>query len=281
MTSPAVGPSAFRDFEQTGWNTTAGAYDRSLGTATTVFTNSILDAADVQNGSHVLDVATGPGYIAAAAALRGADAIGIDFAPNMVIEARRLHPRVTFQEGDAEALPFPGERFDAVVIGFGMLHFSRPELVLAEVRRVLRPGGRLAFTVWGNSHGTAAALGILLRAVETHGTMDVGLPAGPPLFRFSDHTETRRVLLDAGFVGSHLTDLPHNWRLPHPDALVEYFIDAGVRAGELLRRQTPAALQAIKAFVHNEVAAYEQAGVIAVPMGAVLASAIKPVSGSL
>jgi len=277
MTAPVPDPSAFRDFEQTGWNATAGEYDRSLGTATTAFSESLLDAAGVQKGIQVLDVATGPGYVAAAAAARGAEAIGIDFAPKMVIEARRLHPQVTFREGDAEALPFPGESFDAVVIGFGMLHFSRPELALAEVRRVLRPSGRLAFTVWGSPHGTAAALGILLRAVETHGAMDVGLPPGPPLFRFTDHRETRQALLDAGFVGPHLRDLPYSWNLPHPDALFEYFIDAGVRAGELLRRQTPAAFQAIKAFVRNEVAAYERAGVIAVPMGAVLASATKPV----
>jgi SAM-dependent methyltransferase len=277
MTTATVNPNAFRDFEQTGWNSTAGEYDRSLGTATTAFAERLLDAAAVQKGVHVLDVATGPGYVAAAAAARGAEAIGIDFAPNMVVEARKLHPKVKFQEGDAEALPFPSESFDAVVISLGMLHFSRPELVLAEVRRVLRPGRRVAFTVWGNPHGTAAALGILLRAVETHGTMDVGLPPGPPLFRFADHTETRRALLDAGFVGPDVKDLPHAWHLPHPDALLEYFIDAGVRVGELLRRQTPAAFQAIKAFVQKEVATHERDGVIAVPMGAVLASATKPV----
>src|SRR5262249_24343955 len=52
------------------------------------------------------------------------------------------------------------------------------------------------------------------------------------------HSETRQALLDAGFVEPHLRDLSYNWYLPHPDALLEYFIEAGVRAGELLRRQT-------------------------------------------
>jgi ubiquinone/menaquinone biosynthesis C-methylase UbiE len=279
MATPAsFDPKPFRDFEQAGWNTTADKYDRSLGSVTSAFSESLLDAAGVQKGTRVLDVATGPGYVASAAATRGAEAIGLDFAPNMVAEARRLHPHVTFQEGDAEALPFPGENFDAVVISFGMLHVSRPELVLAEVGRVLRPGGRLAFTVWGNPHGTAAALGILLRAVETHGTMDVGLPPGPPMFRFSDHNETRRALLEAGFESPHVKDLPYAWKLPNPDALLQYFIDAGVRAGELLRLQSPATFEAIKAFVRNEVTSYKRGGVIAVPMGAVLASAVKPLS---
>jgi len=157
-TASSFDPKLFHDFEQAGWNSTADKYDRSLGSVTRAFSESLLDAAGVQKGTRVLDVATGPGYVAGAAATRGAEAIGLDFAPNMVAEARRLHPHVMFQEGDAEALLFPGESFDAVVISFGMLHVSRPELALAEVRRVLRPGGRLAFTVWGNPHGLAAAL---------------------------------------------------------------------------------------------------------------------------
>src|SRR5262249_19798828 len=202
MTTPSTDPSAFRDFERAGWNTTAGEYDRSLGTATAAFSEALLDAAGVQKGVRLLDVATGPGYVAAAAAARGAEAIGIDFSPNMVVEARKLHPQATFQEGDAEALPFPSGSFDAVVISFGMLHFARPEVVLAEVWRVLRPGGRLAFTVWGAPQEAAAALGILLRAVETHGTIDVGLPLG--LRCFASPTMRRRVEYSVKPVSSSL-----------------------------------------------------------------------------
>jgi SAM-dependent methyltransferase len=277
MTTPeSFDPKPFRDFEQSGWNATAQKYNAHFGNITPGFSAALLDAAGVQQGTRVLDIATGPGYVAGAAAQRGAEAIGVAFAPNMVIEARKLHPHATFQEGDAEELPFPDGSFNAVVISFGMLHVSRPEVVLVEVRRVLRPGGRLAFTVWGNPQTAAAGLGILLRAVETYGTTDVGLPAGPPLFRFSDHQETRRVLLEAGFVDPQVIDLPYTWALPSPEALLQAFIEAGVRAGELLRLQTPAALEAIKAFVHKEVTAYEQGGVIRLPMGAVLASAMTP-----
>jgi SAM-dependent methyltransferase len=279
MTTPAsFDPKPFHDFEQARWNMTAEKYNRYFGGLTPGFCTALLEAAGIQKGMRVLDIATGPGYVAGAAATRGAEVIGVDFAPNMVAEARKLHPHATFQDGDAEDLPFPDERFDAVVISFGMMHVSRPEVVLAEVRRVLRPGGRLAFTVWGHPHETAIGFGVLMRAVETHGMADVGLPPGPPPFRFSDHHETRQTLLEAGFVDPHVSDLPATWDLPSSDALLESFSEAGVRAGELLRLQPPDALEAIRAFVHNEVKSYEREGVICVPMGAVLASAVKPSS---
>ena len=277
MTTPSADDlKAFRDFEQMGWNTTADKYDKYFGGVTPVFCEPLLDGAGVTAGMQVLDIATGPGYVAGAAANRDADAIGIDFAPNMVAEARKLNPKTAFQEGDAEDLPFPDASFDAVVIGFGMLHFSRPEAVLAEVLRVLRAGGSLAFTVWGKPQEGAAGFGILLRAIETHGTMDVGLPSGPPLFRFSDHNESRKSLLEAGFVGPLITDLPHTWEMSGYEFLIDTFREAGVRAGEILRSQDQDALDGITEFVRNELKSYEHDGIIGVPMGAVLSCAKKP-----
>ena len=277
MTTPApFDPKAFRDFEQAGWNAVAHKVNDHFGSLTRGFCTALLDAAGVQQGLCVLDLATGPGHVAAAAAQRGAKVIGFDFAPNMVAEARKLYPQVPFQVGDAEALPLPDEGFEAVVIGFGMMHFSRPDVVLAEVRRVLRPGGRLAFTVWGNPHESAVGMGILLRAVERHGTTDAGMPPGPPARRFMDHNETRTTLRAAGFVDPQVTDLPYTWTLPHVEAFFQAFYEAAVRGGAPLRVQPPDALAAIRTFVHNEVQAYAQGGVIQVPMGAVLASAVKP-----
>src|SRR5207248_2595421 len=114
----------------------------------------LLDAARVAKGARVLDVACGPGYAAAAAAARGAIATGVDFSSEMVEEARGRFSGIEFLEGDAEQLAFSNSTFDAVVLNFGMLHLARPEQALAEAYRLLRPGGRVAFTVWEDRKST-------------------------------------------------------------------------------------------------------------------------------
>src|SRR5262249_50331937 len=154
-----------------------------------------------------LDVACGPGHIAAAAARRGARVTGVDFSAPMLAEARRHHPDLEFNEGDAEALPLGDATMDAVTIGFGMLHFARPERALGEARRVLGPGGHLAFTVWDVPE-RAPLFGMVRQAVEAHGRPDVPLPPGPDFFAFSEPTTARRALADAGLEPVEIRTLP-------------------------------------------------------------------------
>src|SRR5262249_53735440 len=160
-----------------GWQVAAEHYSRTFGTLTVQATEPILDAVRTAPGTRLLDVASGPGYVAAAAARRGATVIGVDFSAAMVAEARERYPQLTFEDGDAEALSFPAGRFDAVVMSFGLLHLARPDAAIREAHRVLAPGGRYAFTVWA-SPDKAVGFGTVLRAMQAHGTTDVGLPDG-------------------------------------------------------------------------------------------------------
>src|SRR5215831_437805 len=178
----------FHDFEHDGWERAADHYGDAFGSLTSQTIPALLRAAAVETGMRVLDVASGPGYVAAEAAKLGATPVGVDFAAEMVVLATRRHPALSFDQGDAEALPYTDRSFDAVTINFGVLHLARPDTALAEAHRVLRHGGRCAFTVWA-SPDISTGFGIVLKAIETHGRMDVPLPAGPPFFRFSDAGE--------------------------------------------------------------------------------------------
>jgi SAM-dependent methyltransferase len=275
VTSQIADPAAFHAFERAGWESIPRAYQHAFGTLTTQAIEPLLDAARVGPGVRVLDVATGPGYVAAAAEKRGALVVGVDFSAAMLTEARRHHPSIDFQAGDAEALPFPDACYDAVVMSFGLLHLARPDQALAETSRVLRPGGRLGFTVWARPE-EAVAFGIVLRAIERHGRLDVPLPPGPPFFRFSDPDECRRVLLGLGFGSQEVVIVPQVWRLASPDALVEVMREGTVRTAGLLRAQTREAQDRIRDAVREAVRPYQRGAGVDLPMPAVLASAVKP-----
>jgi SAM-dependent methyltransferase len=262
---------AFHQFEHDGWQRVPGAYDDGFGRLTAGAADALLDAAGVGRGTHVIDLASGPGYVAATAAKRGAHAIGVDFSEAMVEFARSQNRGVDYVEGNAEDLDFDEGTFDAAVMNFGLLHLGRPELALAEAHRVLRPGGRLAFTVWCTPD-QAVGFGIVLRAVDTFGVTDAAVPAGPPFFRFSDPAESRRALAGTGFTDVRTATLPLVWLLPAPDALFDRMYAATVRTGGLLRAQSRSALQRIRTAMAAEAADWEHDGVIALPMPALLAS---------
>ena len=257
----------FREFEHAGWDQLPRRYHDAFHTLTTQAIGPLLDAVGARPGMNLLDVASGPGYVAAAAAKRGADVTGLDFAAAMVEEARRRYPKVRFQEGDAEALGFGDAAFDAVTMNFGMLHLGQPDQAIREAHRVLRPGGRFAFTVWAKPE-EARGFDIVLGAIRRHGSLEVGLPPGPPFFRFSDEAECRRTLLAAGFTAPQFRKIPQTWRLDSPQDLWEFMLGSTVRTGALLRAQAPQALAAIRAEVM--AASSKQ-----VPMPAVLSSATK------
>ncbi|MBV9549906.1 MAG: class I SAM-dependent methyltransferase [Alphaproteobacteria bacterium] len=112
----------------------------------------LLRFAGVKAGTAVLDVACGTGVAALTAARLGANVTGLDLTPELIARAREnsalMNLPVAWHEGDAEKLPLPDAHFDFVVSQFGHMFAPRPEVVIGEMLRVLKPGGVIAFVTW-------------------------------------------------------------------------------------------------------------------------------------
>ena len=270
-----IEPEEFRNFEHAGWEEIPSQYHCAFGELTSQAIEPLLDAARIRKGTKLLDVACGPGYVSALAAKRGAIVLGIDFSSSMLEEAKRLHPGIDFREGDAEQLPLGGGLFDAVSMNFGILHLGRPENALLEAYRVLRSGGRFAFSVWCDPQETIG-FAIVLRAVEAHGEPRVALPEGPPFFRYSNPEECTRSLIAAGFESPTVRKISQTWRLPAGDGLFYAMKDSTVRTAGLLRAQKATVLDKIRAAMRAEVAKYTRGEVVELSMPALIVSGVKP-----
>ena len=112
----------------------------------------LCESVDVRSGQKVLDVATGSGNTALAAARRFCDVTGVDFVPTLLERARERAAaerlEITFQEGDTESLPFDDASFDVVLSTFGAMFAPNQEKAASELLRVCRPGGKIGLTSW-------------------------------------------------------------------------------------------------------------------------------------
>jgi SAM-dependent methyltransferase len=267
----------FKAFEAEGWTRRAKTYDRLTGRATARLVVPLLAAAWVEAGMRVLDVACGPGHIAAGAAAKGAKAVGIDAAEGMVAVARARYADIGFRQGDAERLPFGDASFDAVVAGFVVNHLPRPERALAEFVRVVRPGGRVAVTVWDRP-GQMRLLGVLAEALErTEGVVDPGLPSGgPDPFRFADDAALAALLSGAGLAEARVRSIAFEQEVADIDELWEGLLAGSVRTAALIERQPEPVRRRIRAALEQAVAPYRSAAAIALPVSAKLASGRRP-----
>jgi demethylmenaquinone methyltransferase/2-methoxy-6-polyprenyl-1,4-benzoquinol methylase len=163
-------------------------------------------AAVVRPGDRVLDAACGTGDFALADLDAGArEVIGVDFAPRMLERARRKSTAVEWVQADLLALPFPDESFDVATVGFGVRNLAELERGLRELRRVLRPGGRVAvleitrprgalrpfFSVWFER--IVPLVGRLLPGGRAYGYLPASVRRFPPA------EELAELLEDAGF----------------------------------------------------------------------------------
>ena len=139
---------------------------------------SLVNFAGVSKGQQVLDVACGTGVVAVTAARRGATVKGLDLAPALLDVARQNAALsgidIEFTEGDVEQLPYDDASFDVVLSQFGHMFAPRPVIAVSEMLRVLKPGGRIAFSTWPPE----LMIGLMFRLASQHVKAPEG--AAPP-----------------------------------------------------------------------------------------------------
>jgi ubiquinone/menaquinone biosynthesis C-methylase UbiE len=181
-----------------------------------------VDRLPISPGMRVLDVACGTGNLAIPAARKGAQVTGIDIAPNLVEQARQRAAaeglKASFEEGDAEQLPYPDEQFELVITMFGAMFAPRPKRVASELARVCRRGGTIAMANWTPEGLT----GSMFRVTGRHVPPPDGIPA--PILWGNEEVARERL----GAHASHIEtvrrtitfDFPHS-----PRQVVQFFRD--------------------------------------------------------
>jgi ubiquinone/menaquinone biosynthesis C-methylase UbiE len=235
----------------------------------------VMALANPQRGERVLEVACGTGALTCVVAQSigpNGRVVGLDLSAEMLAEARkiRLDPSsiapIEWREGDVNAIPFENETFDIVFCNFGLMFFPDRVAALKEMRRVLKPDGRLALAVWGSIAKCPGQMA-MKQSWERHFTDEAGLfdaqhSLGNPEIVLS-------LIQDAGFRDVSVQPVMGVVRLPSPGHLARsYGAMASIQADEKTRTE-----------VINEVSAalqsYVRAEGLEYPIEAILASARK------
>jgi SAM-dependent methyltransferase len=216
LATPTPDLAAVKQRQQQAWS----SGDFAVVASRIVLVAELLaDTADLRAGWRVLDVATGSGNAALAAARLGGEVVGVDYVPALLERGRERAAaeglQVELLEGDAEALPFPDASFDAVTSVFGTMFAPDHERAAAELLRVTRPGGTIALASWT----PAGFIGAMFRTIAAHVPPPPGVPS-PMLWGTEPHL---RGLFGDGIVSLELTQRTFTWRFASAEEFVAFF----------------------------------------------------------
>ena len=216
LPAPAPDLAAIKQRQQATW--ASGDY-HMIGTQILITAEQLLESLDVHSTERVLDVATGSGNAALAAARRGCEVIGIDYVPTLLDRARERAisegVAAQFEDGDAEAIPFEDASFDVVTSVFGAMFAPNQEQTASELARVTKPGGRIGLV----AHTPEGYIGQLFKLVGTHVPPPAGLRS-PVQWG----TEARlRELFGDTIDGLACRERTFTYRFRSAEAFVDYF----------------------------------------------------------
>jgi len=256
----------FRAFERQRHDHLATTYRDFFTPVTALAVRFLLDAARVRPGINLLDVATGPGVLAAEANALGIGCTGIDISPGMIELAKNSYPGIEFHVADVEHLPFADASFDAVVCNFGLGHFPYPEKSVAECVRTLKPGGRIALSWWDDLNKQRIQ-GLFREAIaEIGATTPPDVPKGYSVLRFADTGEFRRLLEGAGLTDVSVEDHQTTYLISDVDTLWRGGLGSFAVTGSAIAYQDAATQAAIRAALERRAEAYRTSAGLSLPV---------------
>jgi ubiquinone/menaquinone biosynthesis C-methylase UbiE len=248
--------SAAREQSRQSWNTMAAGWERyreAIWSDSHEVGEWLVRALDPKPGDTVLELAAGvadTGLTAARLVAPSGRVLITDFAPEMVAAARRRAAELgidnaEFRVLDAERIDLPPASVDGVLCRWGYMLTIDPAAAFAETRRVLRPGGRLAFSVWGapEQNPWASLIGPILVA---RGHMAPPDPAAPGIFALADPNRLRALVTEAGFAPPEIEEVHTRRRFADFDAYWRYLTDLAGAISPILRNLPPEELTAVQ-----------------------------------
>lgn len=272
----ALDAERLRAFERQGHDALASTYHDFFTPVTAFAAEPLLDAVRIRPGIYLLDLATGPGALAARAAGRGARAVGVDLSPRMIELARRLYTAVEFREADAERLPFADRMFDAVVCSFGLGHFPRPEAAVAECVRTLKPGGRIAFS-WWDDPARQRIQGLFRETIAEFAISPPNdLPQGHDVLRFCDTEAFLHLLRGVGLAEVAVENHATTCSVRDAETLWRGGLGSFVLTGALIRHQDKSIQERMRAAFERRASVYKSAAGLDLPVAFNVGSGMKP-----
>jgi ubiquinone/menaquinone biosynthesis C-methylase UbiE len=264
----------FRSYERQRHDNLATSYHDFFTPVTLLAAQHLLKAAHVRAGIDILDVATGPGSLAAEAKKAGARPVGVDLSSGMIELAKKSYSGIDFHVADVEHLPFNDGSFDAVVCNFALGHFPHPEAATSECVRTLKAGGRIALS-WWDDPAKQRIQGLFREAItEIGATLPPDVPKGYSILRFADSNEFHRLLDEAGLAEVWIEDHQTNYLMPDVETLWRGGLGSFAVTASAVAHQDAKTQAAIRAALERRAAVYMT------PLGLKLPVAFKIGSGT-